>query len=272
MTSKNLLPATIDFDNPKMVATLKATVATGATDAEFELFSQFCKATGLNPFKKEIWFIKTKDRLQLMTGINGFYEIANRHPQFDGLEVETVEQAGKLVKAVARCYRKDRSRPMVAEAYWSEYAKDYGNWKSMPRLMLSKCAESMALRKSFPQELNGLYTAEEMPPEYGADALDVTPQREVPIRPSTKKDLPPALANDPLPGESDDSQEEPHYYQLDLYAKEKADTWSKIRSKLIEKGCECLNQTFQVWKAPIAIKNLAPYEIEGLPTLREEAA
>lgn len=156
----------INYSDPEVLATLKQTVAKGASDTEFTMFTEFCRATGLNPFKKEVWFIKTNAGVQMMTGINGFYEIANRHPQFDGIEVETVENGKDIQKCVAKVYRKDRSRPTIAEAYWSEYAKNFGNWKTMPRLMLSKCAESMALRKAFPQELNGLYTQEEMPAEY----------------------------------------------------------------------------------------------------------
>jgi hypothetical protein len=48
---------------------------------------QYCKATGLNPFKKEIWCIKASQGLQIMTGINGFWAIANASDTFDGAEV-----------------------------------------------------------------------------------------------------------------------------------------------------------------------------------------
>lgn len=185
MSNENL-PSVINYDDSKVVATLKQTVAKGATDSEFEMFLGHCKGTGLNPFKKEIWFIKTGQGVQIMTGINGYYAVANNHPQFDGLETETIEEEGKLVKAVCRVYRKDRSRPMTATAYMSEFGKNFGNWKTMPRYMLEKCAESIALRKSFPQELNGSYTREEMPEQYAtpvgrmeiveSPALEVMPQ------------------------------------------------------------------------------------------------
>jgi phage recombination protein Bet len=180
----------IDYDDRKMRETLRQTVAAGATNEELELFCQVCKSSGLNPFKKEVWFIKSKSytkrngdrvdgKVQIQTGINGFYEIANRNPQYDGLENEEgplreIEiEKGKTVKApeyvIARVYRKDRTRPQVAKAYWDEYAGElinsYGNvqtWGKKPILMLTKCADALALRKAFPQELSGLYAVEEM--------------------------------------------------------------------------------------------------------------
>lgn len=179
----------IDYSNAKMLETIRNTVAAGATDAELEMFIALCKSTGLNPFKKEIWFIKTKGytrrdgvavdgRVQVMTGINGFFQIANRHPQFDGMEEpEFQEDAnGRPIKCTVRVHRKDRKIPSTGVARWAEFfpgktEKGLTLWETKPFHMLAKIAKAIALREAFPQELNGLYTED----EYNGDLVEAHP-------------------------------------------------------------------------------------------------
>lgn len=175
--------AKIDYGNREVILTLKSTVAIGATDAEFAMFLEQCKATGLNPFKREVWFIKAGGRAQIMTGIQGFFAIANADPMFDGYESGLITPNGEMVSGAypkndfigswCRVHRKDRKIPSEGVAMLQEYDKGHGNWKSMRRVMIIKCAESVALRKAFPQHLNGLYTQEEMPSEFSSQTQKI---------------------------------------------------------------------------------------------------
>jgi len=166
----------IDYNNEKMLQTLRQTVAKDATPEEFIMFVELCKSSGLNPFKREAWFIKAGGRAQIMTGIGGFMAIANSHPMYDGMEVE-VDDDENPTKAICKVHRKDRKFPSVGVAMMKEYRKSGPTWSQMPRVMLTKVAKSIAIREAFPQELNGLYTQEEMPDEYQGKS-EILPKRE----------------------------------------------------------------------------------------------
>ena len=190
----------IDYDDSKLVEALRNTIAKKLNDEEFFLFLQFCKGTQLNAFKREIWAIKTEGyvnkygkwvdgQLQIMTGINGFYAIANANPNYDGLQSGLIDPEGRevpltypknnFIGAWARVFVKDRSIPTYSVTMLSEYAKPNqkgtNNWSTMPRTMNVKCAEAQGLRKALPQHLNGLYIPEEMGPDYEPEA-DLEPQ------------------------------------------------------------------------------------------------
>jgi phage recombination protein Bet len=146
------------------IETIKQTVCKGATDAQLKIFLEVCRATTLNPFLREVWFVPS---VGIMAGRDGYLAIANRHPQFDGMETRvTRDEKNVPIKAVCTVWRKDRSHPIICEAYYSEYRKSSGVWSQYPSAMISKVAEVLALKRSF--AINGVVTEEEIGDQRGS--------------------------------------------------------------------------------------------------------
>jgi phage recombination protein Bet len=152
---------------------IKRTICKGATDDELELFIHACKHTGLDPFMKQIHAVKRKskngDVMTIQTGIDGLRLIADRSGNYaPGREPTFQYDTNGRVKSATSFIKKRTGdgvwHEVSATAFYSEYKPTYTNdfWENKAHIMLSKCAEALALRKAFPAEMSGLYTAEEM--------------------------------------------------------------------------------------------------------------
>lgn len=146
----------------KQIELLRSTFCKDANTQEFGMFLELCKATGLNPFLKEVWFIKMGGRPIIMTSRDGYMKIANSNPAFDGMESGTIDDnEGKPIKGYCKVYRKDRKFPIYCEAKFNEYYNTKNPiWNQYPSAMIQKVAEVMALKRSF--SISGLVTKEEM--------------------------------------------------------------------------------------------------------------
>lgn len=201
---------------------VKRTICAGATDDEMALFLMQCERTGLDPFSKQIHAVKrwdAKKRCEVMSiqvGIDGFRLVAERTGKLDGQEgpfwcgedgiwrdVWTAKTHPLAAKVVV--HRKGCKFPFAGVALWDEYKQEFKDrdsgqmrltpfWQRMPAAQLAKCAEGLALRKAFPQELSGLYAPEEMGREDSREPA--APVRVIDAPATTMAVLPPPA--DPL--------------------------------------------------------------------------
>lgn len=155
---------------------IRDTYANGASDAEFAVLMEIAIARRLNPFLRQIHFVKRYDKTKkrevwsAQAAIDGLRAQAERTRLYDGQDEPEYEynDANKLHCCKVRVYRKDWSRPAVGVAYFAEYVQNTSEggpnsfWREKPHVMLAKCAEALAIRKAFPEDTSGLYIPEEM--------------------------------------------------------------------------------------------------------------
>lgn len=167
-----------------------------------DMFFEMCKSTGLNPLNRHAYIIprneKQKDgsykvKYSMQVSIDGFRSIAEKTGQYIGssealfdnglTEFECAVANKQLHPNTAKITVKKLINGVVGEftatASWESYAVCYngkpsGLWQKFPYLMLSKCAEALALRKAFPSVLGGLYTSDEM---QQAKPIDIPEQK-----------------------------------------------------------------------------------------------
>ena len=174
--------------------TLRATVfPANAPVEEFAAFLLVAKQYNLNPITKEIYaFPKRGGGIVPVVSIDGWMNLLNSHPQFDGMDFdEKTDDAGELVSIKCTIHRKDRSHPVSVTEYLSECYRATDPWKMKHRMLRHKAAIQCA-RYAF--GFAGIYEEDEAEKIANARAIPTPPAPPVePRRAITPPEPPKAI-------------------------------------------------------------------------------
>jgi len=156
-----------------------------ANDSEIVMFLTTCKYLRLNPFLREIYLVKYSfnDPASIVISKEALLKRAKRNPRYAGHETGILtDEKNNLIGAWAKVYVKGYEKPIYVDVDLEEYIqrKKDGTptrfWKEKPKTMIKKVALCQALREAFPDELGGVYAAEEIgmsEDELSKDIIDV---------------------------------------------------------------------------------------------------
>lgn len=174
------------WDDSKKLEEIRKLFAPKLTEMEFQFFVGLGKASGLNPFTREIWAVKYQDNApaQVFIGRDGYRKAAQAHSEYDFHQCDAVFEndkfevvngdvkhsysltnRGQLVGAYCIAKRHKSSRPMYVFAELKEYSTGKSLWNPQtgkPATMIKKVAESQCLRACFQDLLGGTYGEEEV--------------------------------------------------------------------------------------------------------------
>lgn len=175
---------------------VKNVLCPSANDKEIAMFLELCRAQNLNPFIKDAYLVKYgSNPATIITGKEVFTKRAAKNKSYKGFEAGITVQRGnsierregsavfvgeKLLGGWARVHV-DGKHPFFDEVAFSEYSSGKSNWATKPGTMIRKVALVHALREAFPDDFQGLYSAEEMAQDTPQEPQEQSSQPQEPI-------------------------------------------------------------------------------------------
>lgn len=176
-------------------------------------FIAACRRTGLDPTTKQIYAVQFKGKWTVLVGVDGMRTVAQRSGEYagqtpiqwtaDGVTwVDAwlpADAKSKPLAARVGVRRKGFAEPLYQTVTWAEFGMEPrftgDNWGTRPAHMLGIRAETHALRRAFPNDLSGLYTAEDYDAGEAEIIEDTKPWIEL-IENAEDKDAVTALVNE----------------------------------------------------------------------------
>jgi phage recombination protein Bet len=134
-----VMASRFSVDPAKLLETLKNTAFKGASNDEMMALVIVSNEYGLNPLTKEIYAFQAKGGgIVPVVSIDGWLNIMNNHPQFDGIDYEWLHEGEKLIACTSIIHRKDRAHPTRVTEYLSECRRSTDPWKMEHRMLRHK--------------------------------------------------------------------------------------------------------------------------------------
>jgi len=153
-------------------------------------FIAACNRTGLDPTTRQIYAAIMSGKWTVLVGVDGMRVVAQRSKEYEGQtpvqwtadgitwvdawlpELQGGKAGDKPAAARVGILRKGFREPLYQVVTWKEFGMEPrfkgDNWGVRPAHMLGIRAETHGLRRAFPNDLSGLYTAE----DFDTDAVD----------------------------------------------------------------------------------------------------
>ncbi len=176
------------WEDKKFVEGVKDNFGKNLTEQEFLTLCEIGKATGLNPFLREIWAVKYGySSANIFIGRDGYRKSAQKSKNYDYHAVDAVyendsfsvengevkhsyslKDRGKIKGAYCIVKRIKSSKPTYTFINFDEYYKGKGKtdkkptlWDTKEATMIKKVAEAQGLRMAFQEIFAGTYDESE---------------------------------------------------------------------------------------------------------------
>ena len=143
----------------------------GVSQEQLISFLSVANEYNLNPLTREIYAFPARGGgITPMISIDGWLQMINRHPQYNGHQTVDNREDGKLISITVKMHRKDREYPTEITEYMDECKRNTEPWKQSPARMLRHKATIQAARYAF--SFSGVYDEDEAERINGAKAAE----------------------------------------------------------------------------------------------------